>query len=78
MVGAVASANALTCRNVNTELSRMGGPPRPLAPVAELTHRCPLGCPYCSNSIVLESCTDEIDTAIWAQVFERLSISTAS
>jgi pyrroloquinoline quinone biosynthesis protein E len=37
--------------------------------LAELTHRCPLGCPYCSNPIALESRGDEIDTATWARVF---------
>ena len=42
---------------------------RPLGLLAELTHRCPLGCPYCSNPIALESRTDEIDTATWARVF---------
>ncbi len=26
----------------------------PLAVLAELTHRCPLQCPYCSNPIELE------------------------
>jgi pyrroloquinoline quinone biosynthesis protein E len=48
----------------------MGEPlPRPLGLLAELTHRCPLGCPYCSNPIALESRVDEIDTATWARVF---------
>src|SRR5215467_9849158 len=42
---------------------------RPLGLLAELTHRCPLGCPYCSNPIALESREDEIDTATWARVF---------
>jgi MoaA/NifB/PqqE/SkfB family radical SAM enzyme len=37
--------------------------PRPLGLLAELTHRCPLGCPYCSNPTALESRGDEIDTA---------------
>ena len=43
--------------------------PRPLGLLAELTHRCPLGCPYCSNPIALESRADEINTAAWARVF---------
>jgi pyrroloquinoline quinone biosynthesis protein E len=43
--------------------------PRPLGLLAELTHRCPLGCPYCSNPIALEGRTDELDTATWARVF---------
>jgi PqqA peptide cyclase len=43
--------------------------PRPLGLLAELTHRCPLGCPYCSNPTALESRGDEIDTATWTRVF---------
>jgi pyrroloquinoline quinone biosynthesis protein E len=43
--------------------------PRPLGLLAELTHRCPLGCPYCSNPLTLESRADELDTAAWARVF---------
>jgi len=42
---------------------------RPLGLLAELTHRCPLGCPYCSNPVALESRTEELDTATWARVF---------
>ena len=42
---------------------------RPLGLLAELTHRCPLGCPYCSNPTALESRADEINTATWARVF---------
>src|SRR3974390_1084865 len=32
----------------------------PLGLLAELTHRCPLGCPYCSNPIALEPRADEL------------------
>ena len=45
--------------------------PAPLGLLAELTHRCPLGCPYCSNPLVLDRRDDEIDAATWAQVFEE-------
>jgi pyrroloquinoline quinone biosynthesis protein E len=41
----------------------------PLGLLAELTHRCPLGCPYCSNPLALEKREDELDTATWARVF---------
>jgi PqqA peptide cyclase len=48
----------------------MGEPvPHPLGLLAELTHRCPLGCPYCSNPIALESRADELDTLTWVRVF---------
>ncbi len=41
----------------------------PLGLLAELTHRCPLGCPYCSNPLALDPRDDELDTATWARVF---------
>jgi pyrroloquinoline quinone biosynthesis protein E len=37
--------------------------------LAELTHRCPLGCPYCSNPLALERREDELDAGTWARVF---------
>jgi pyrroloquinoline quinone biosynthesis protein E len=45
--------------------------PAPLGLLAELTHRCPLGCPYCSNPLALESREDELTAAEWARVFEQ-------
>lgn len=48
----------------------MNAPP-PLGLLAELTHRCPLACPYCSNPLQLEQRTDELDTASWADVFRQ-------
>jgi pyrroloquinoline quinone biosynthesis protein E len=42
--------------------------PAPLGLLAELTHRCPLGCPYCSNPLALDKRVDELDTASWARV----------
>ncbi len=44
---------------------------RPLGLLAELTHRCPLGCPYCSNPLALDSRSDELDTATWLRVFRE-------
>jgi pyrroloquinoline quinone biosynthesis protein E len=41
----------------------------PLALLAELTHRCPLRCPYCSNPRELARASDELDTATWSRVF---------
>ncbi|HEY1360598.1 MAG TPA: pyrroloquinoline quinone biosynthesis protein PqqE [Xanthobacteraceae bacterium] len=43
--------------------------PKPLGLLAELTHRCPLGCPYCSNPVALDAREDELDAATWARVF---------
>jgi PqqA peptide cyclase len=43
----------------------------PLGLLAELTHRCPLGCPYCSNPLALDAREGELETAIWARVFRE-------
>src|ERR1700730_14819073 len=42
--------------------------PRPLALLAELTYRCPLKCPYCSNPLELGRYRNELDTATWQRV----------
>jgi PqqA peptide cyclase len=43
----------------------------PLALLAELTHRCPLRCPYCSNPLELARASAELDTATWSRVFNE-------
>ena len=43
----------------------------PVALLAELTHRCPLGCPYCSNPLALDPREDELGTGVWKQVFSQ-------
>lgn len=43
----------------------------PLGLLAELTHRCPLSCAYCSNPIDLARRSAELDTATWIRVFEQ-------
>ena len=43
----------------------------PLVLVAELTHRCPLHCVYCSNPLELAKREVELSTASWAHVFEE-------
>lgn len=45
--------------------------PPPIAMLAELTHRCPLACPYCSNPVELLGRKAEMDTATWADVFRQ-------
>ncbi len=45
--------------------------PTPLGLLAELTHRCPLACPYCSNPLELEDRAGELDTGSWARVFQQ-------
>ena len=49
----------------------MSTPEPPLAILAELTHRCPLRCPYCSNPLALEARSGELDTATWCRVFDE-------
>jgi PqqA peptide cyclase len=41
----------------------------PLALIAEITHRCPLHCVYCSNPLELTSRKEELATADWLRVF---------
>jgi len=43
----------------------------PLALIAELTHRCPLHCVYCSNPRELSARSQELPTEIWARVFRE-------
>jgi PqqA peptide cyclase len=45
--------------------------PAPVGILAELTHRCPLGCPYCSNPVELDSRAGELDTETWKRVFSE-------
>src|SRR4029077_5632365 len=43
----------------------------PLALIAELTHRCPLHCVYCSNPLELKSRASELTAETWSQVFQQ-------
>ena len=43
----------------------------PLALIAEITHRCPLHCVYCSNPLELTSRKEELGTADWLRVFNE-------
>ncbi len=45
--------------------------PRPLALLAEVTYRCPLQCPYCSNPLELNKYRGELDTETWVRVFNQ-------
>jgi pyrroloquinoline quinone biosynthesis protein E len=45
----------------------------PLALLAEVTHRCPLRCPYCSNPLALERAGVELDTETWRRVLTEAS-----
>lgn len=43
----------------------------PVGLLAELTHRCPLQCPYCSNPLALERVGNELPTEIWLDVLAQ-------
>jgi PqqA peptide cyclase len=43
----------------------------PLALIAELTHRCPLHCVYCSNPQELTARANELATETWTHVFQQ-------
>lgn len=44
---------------------------RPLWLLAELTYRCPLQCPYCSNPLAISKYQNELDTADWLRVLRE-------
>ena len=43
----------------------------PVGLLAELTHRCPLQCPYCSNPLALERVANELPTEVWLDVLAQ-------
>ena len=45
----------------------------PLAVLAEVTHRCPLQCPYCSNPVAMEPSSNELSTQDWLRVIGELA-----
>jgi pyrroloquinoline quinone biosynthesis protein E len=44
---------------------------QPQALIAEVTHRCPLHCVYCSNPLEMQRRSDELATDGWASVFAQ-------
>ena len=46
----------------------------PLGLLAELTHRCPLQCPYCSNPLALERAGGELPTEIGSRAREAAAL----
>ncbi len=45
--------------------------PPPLSLLAEVTHRCPMRCAYCSNPLTLEPAGRELGTATWCRVISE-------
>lgn len=49
----------------------MTGRTPPLWLLAELTYRCPLQCPYCSNPLNFHTAQNELDTEQWSRVLHQ-------
>jgi pyrroloquinoline quinone biosynthesis protein E len=49
--------------------------PNPLLLIAELSYKCPLHCPYCSNPLAIGHArySEELETEEWARVFREAS-----
>lgn len=67
--GHAARAGPAGSRLWRSDLKRGPDISKPHTLLAELTHRCLLGCPYCCNPLALEPRHDELDTATWIRVF---------
>jgi PqqA peptide cyclase len=57
--------------NVQAETESASAVPAPIGLLAELTHRCPLQCPYCSNPLELENVGNELPTEMWLDVLSQ-------
>jgi len=44
---------------------------QPRALIAEVTHRCPLHCVYCSNPLEMQKRSEELSTEDWTSVFRQ-------
>ena len=47
--------------------------PRPFNLIAELSYRCPLRCPYCSNPLNYAEVRETLDAEAWGQVMREAS-----
>jgi pyrroloquinoline quinone biosynthesis protein E len=43
----------------------------PKALIAEVTHRCPLHCVYCSNPLEMQRRSEELSTEDWSSIFQQ-------
>ncbi|RCV91632.1 pyrroloquinoline quinone biosynthesis protein PqqE [Billgrantia montanilacus] len=57
--------------DVRTRTGGASGIGPPLWLLAELTYRCPLQCPYCSNPLDFARYRDELDTDAWIDVMRQ-------
>lgn len=49
----------------------MTSPAPPMGMIAELTHRCPLQCAYCSNPLAMDAPGSELSTEEWQRVLDQ-------
>lgn len=63
--------NDIATAPLRASAPRRPAAPPPIAMLAELTHRCPLACPYCSNPLELASREAELSTEAWAEIFRQ-------
>lgn len=63
----------MSVREASEAVAEAAAPPvrPPMAMLAELTHRCPLSCPYCSNPLELTAREAELPTEAWAEIFRQ-------
>ncbi len=61
----------MTATEKDTAMAAISDLPSPIGLLAELTHRCPLQCPYCSNPLQLERANAELSTADWLRVLDE-------
>ena len=54
-----------------TQTNPVPAPSSPLSLIAELTHRCPLHCLYCSNPLEMQRAESELTTEDWRRVFQQ-------
>jgi pyrroloquinoline quinone biosynthesis protein E len=64
----MSAAEATTVARGGSQASAGWQVAAPVSMLAELTHRCPLQCPYCSNPLALDKAGVELDTATWLRV----------
>jgi len=60
-----------TIERTETESAASAAKLVPYAVLAELTHRCPLQCPYCTNPLMLERASEELATEDWQRVMDE-------
>lgn len=60
-----------TCRTEPSDAVAPACARAPLGLLAELTYRCPLQCPYCSNPLQMSRPSEELTTAEWQDVMRQ-------